>query len=292
MLGPLAMTTGCAYSLKTLNGNWFEDRRQPPGSFAAVGTERTTRKVEPEIANVGTTYDVLTRIARSTPRESYALADDGFNEKQTLHHADYAHPMTRKEVVRNPPEPPNFITTETVPEVCYEDRRPIPGNVRGFGAVLNRHEEGHNQRFWATAFGDTFGECDRRRRPRQEASGLRPAGVSVLEMTHKCGGLRAGLLCGEDFRDNSDPSNDTHTQRSWLYGGDPALRHLTKGGTPRGQLPPKDNELSLPVGEMLSGRGKRVQDCERAFRVRSDITKGKGERPGVSIFQDESLVKG
>ena len=37
--------------------------------------------------------------------------------------------------------------TETIPEIFYEERRPITGNNRGFGfgAVLNRHPDDHDR---------------------------------------------------------------------------------------------------------------------------------------------------
>ena len=45
------------------------------------------------------------------------------------------HPSTRKEVVHSP-EKAKFIVTETVPEVCYEERT-IPGNNRSEYQALN-----------------------------------------------------------------------------------------------------------------------------------------------------------
>lgn len=285
--------TQAFYGLKTLNANWYEDRLQPEGgTMAPAADTKVLRPHESEIANVSDRYDVLSRIARATPRKSYAMPDDGFRERGTLHNLDYAHPRSRKEVVRNPPESPKFITTETVPEVCYEDRRPIEGNRRGFGAVLNRHEESHEQRFWSTTHGDTYGECNRTPRARLEASGLRPAGVSNLEQTHKVTGCKVGKLCGEDYREGMDPAADTVIQRSWLYAQDASLRHIDYGGK-KAPLPADDNMLSLPLGEMLrKGKdGKRIQDdVERRgmlFRVATEITKGRGERPGVAVFQDD-----
>ena len=45
------------------------------------------------------------------------------------------------------PEKAKFIVTETIPEIFYEERRPITGNNRGFGfgATLNRHPDDHDR---------------------------------------------------------------------------------------------------------------------------------------------------
>jgi hypothetical protein len=283
------MTQAFPYSLQTLNGNWFEDRLQPPGCNLATTSKKVSRPIESEIANISDRYDVLQRISRNVPRESYATPDDGFRETTPLKATDYAHPMSRKEVVRNPPEKPRFITTETVPEVCYEERRPIPGNTRGFGAVLNRHEENHDQRFWNTTTGDVFGKGDTRPRPRLESSGMRAAGTSVHQVTVKVGGLKTGKLCGEDYREGEDPAADTRIQRSWLYSQDPSIKHIGSAGK-KPALPAADNELSLPIGEMLRNSKKLQEDRERRgllFRTGTDITQGRGYRYGMSVFQDE-----
>lgn len=286
------MAQAFTYSLKTLNGNWFEDRLQP-NSTAVAGEDKFLRKVEPEIAYIGERYDVLARISRSKTRESFATPDYGFHETSTLNNEDFAHPMTRKEVVRNPPEPPKFITTETVPEVCYEERRPIPGNKRGFGAVLNRHEETEGQSFWDTAAGDAFGVGDRRPKGRVDGYTMgRNAGRSGLEFMTGGSGLQVGKLCGEDFREGRDPASDTRIQRSWLYAQDASIRNIEYGGK-KPALPSEDNELSLPIGENLKllAAGKQERDnLERRgmmYRTATTITKGRGDRYGISIFQDE-----
>jgi len=287
------MSAAFAYSLRSLNDNWFEDRLQPEGASKACGPvdQKKVRKVEPEIAHVGVSFDPLTRIGRCPPRESYAAPNDGFNEKTTMNKGDFVHPRSRKEVVVNPPPKPVFITTETIPEVCYESRRPVPGKNKGFGAVLNRHEENHEQRFWNTTVEDTFGpgpEGARRKQPRLEAHTMKPSGVSVLDVAAKVEGLRVGQLCGEDYKNAADPSADTHIQRAWMYNADPALTHIEHGGK-KPAIPLLDNETSLNIGEgqhkknmsLLSARGGML------FRTATSITKGKGERFGVSIFQDE-----
>merc|ERR1719263_1501982 len=92
------------------------------------------------------------------PRESYATPLDGFTERECTNKVDFAHPRSRKEFVANPPDKPRIVTTESIPEVAYEDRRPVLGPTRGFGSALPRHDDTEGQRFWSTAMGDMFGE--------------------------------------------------------------------------------------------------------------------------------------
>lgn len=286
------MSAAFPYSLRTLNDNWFEDRLQPAGASKGSGdmTQRSARRVEHEIACIGERYDTLARISRAPAKTSYASPDDGFNQNQTLNQADYAHPRSRKEVVHNPPPKPVLINTETIPEVCYEQRRPVPGKNKGFGAVLNRHEENHEQRFWNTTVEDTFGPGPagaRRPQPRMDSHTMKMAGASVLEHANRAEGMKVGQLCGENYNPASDPSAHTHIQRAWLYQSDPALRNIHNGGRKSG-LPTADNETSLPLGvgqhhetmKVLSARGT-------VYRTQTQITKGKGENYGLSIFQDE-----
>lgn len=287
------MSAAFPYSLRSLNDNWFEDRLQPEGASRGCGPldQKKVRPIEAEIAHVGERYDPLTRVARCPHRESYASPNDGFNEKTTMNKGDFVHPRSRKEVVVNPPPKPVFITTETIPEVCYESRRPVPGKNKGFGAVLNRHEENHEQRFWNTTVEDTFGPGPagaRRPQVKLDAHPMKPSGVSILDQAGRAEGVLVGQLCGEDYKKVADPSADTHIQRAWLYNRDPALVNIHHGGQ-KPRIPGVDNETSLKLGEgqhvktmsQLSARGGML------FRTATQITKGKGERYGLSIFQDE-----
>merc|ERR1719217_808623 len=77
---------------------------------------------------------------------------------------------------------------------------------------------------------------------------MRNSGVSVLEQAARAEGVRVGKLCGEDYKEVSDPSADTHIQRAWLYHSDPSLRNIHLGGK-RQALPKADNETSLSLGD-------------------------------------------
>lgn len=285
------MASSFVYGEKTLNDNWFEDRHAPRGCISGVGdiNKKEIRAYESEIAFIGERFDVLTRIARVPQKMTYATPDDGFNEKFRTSSVDFAHPRTRKEFVAKPPPLPKFITAETVPEVCYEERRPIPGSARGFGAVLNRHEENHERRHWNTTVGDTFGEgCRSARVRRLDPATLGAAGVSTENAEDQEHGVKVGMLCGEEFRDRGDPASDTRTQRSWLYTTDASLKHIKYGGT-RPKNPTFDNELSVQIGE---GAMKKVREDLKArqgrlFRTATHITKGRDKRPGLAVFKDD-----
>eukprot|EP00927_Polykrikos_kofoidii_P032762 TRINITY_DN27806_c0_g1_i1.p1 TRINITY_DN27806_c0_g1~~TRINITY_DN27806_c0_g1_i1.p1 ORF type:complete len:284 (+),score=40.56 TRINITY_DN27806_c0_g1_i1:99-950(+) len=277
------------YTQKTLNDQWFEDRQQPPGALSATGGIhlKQARKYETDIAYIGERYDVLNRISRIPPRPSFAMPDDGFRKWEKTSLVDFAHPRTRKEFVAKPPEKPRLITTESVPEVSYEERRPLPGSKRGFGSVLNRHEENHDMRFWSTTSGDFFGEGTRRFHQRSEPSLRRPAGVSTEDTEHRAHGVQVGLLTGEKFNDSNDAASNTRTQRAWLYQSDPSLTNVHLGGTkPRPSV--VDNALSLPLGEgaMSKVRADLKERKGRLYRTATTVTKGLGERSGINIFQD------
>mmetsp|Transcript_41608 Transcript_41608/g.114703 ORF Transcript_41608/g.114703 Transcript_41608/m.114703 type:complete len:284 (-) Transcript_41608:268-1119(-) len=277
------------YKPKTLNDNWLEDRMQPSGSLNVTGglDQRKARPHETDIAYIGERYDVLSRIARIPTRESYATPDDGFREWSQTSRVDFAHPKTRKEFVLKPSQRPRLITSESVPEICFEERRPLLGNKRGFGAVIQRHEDTHEKRFWNTSCGDFFGEGSRRLPMRRQPQDFHASGYSTALEEKRAQGVQVGQLAGESFAETSDPGRDTKAQRAWLYSEDAALRHVHLGGK-RPTLPKDDNALSLPLGDgaMAKVRADLEARKGRLFRVATTITKPLGERPGINMFQD------
>jgi len=291
------------YSLRTLNDNWFEDRLQPEGGTSASGPidAKFLRKVETEIAYIGDRYDVLTRIARCRNKASYATPDDGYRERDSINKLHFQDPSKNPEFVKNPPAKPAFINTETIPEVCYEERRPVPGKAKGFGAVLDRWGPTHEQRFWNTTHEDNygpspagcrnslsgFGHAPKLNASRSDPCLLKAAGVTVLEAAHRAEGMKVGVLCGENYQPGMDPSRDTNIQRSWQYGQDPALKNISYGGK-KDNLPAKDNEASLPLGAGAHAAIQAGLDSRggKLYRSSSYITKGKGAYYGISIFND------
>jgi len=293
------MTAAYIYSLRTLNDNWFEDRLQPEGGTSASGPidAKFLRKVETEIAYVGERYDVLTRIARCRNKASYASPDDGFRERDSTTMVNYSDPRKNQEFVKNPPAKPAFITTETIPEVCYEERRPVPGKTKGFGAVLDRWGPNHEQRFWNTTHEETYGPSPAGSRTsyfakkltssRSDPCLLKAAGVTVLEQANRPEGMKVGVLCGENYKPGLDPSADTLIQRAWQYQQDPAMKNIAYGGK-KDALLPYDNETSLPLGAGAHAGIQAGLDARggKLFRSSTVITKGKGHHYGESIFQD------
>jgi hypothetical protein len=284
------------YSHGTLNNNWAEDRQQPAEALAATGLTRFTRSYESDIAYIGDRYDVLNRISRMPPRVSYATPDDGFRERDCTSQLDFIPPATRKEFVAKPPAFPWLITTESVPEVSHDERRPIPGNKRGFGAVLQRHEETHEQRFFATTTAHFYGEGGPRsaRGPLCSKTvvnpeALRPAGVSTEHEENRQQGVKVGCLCGEKYSEAMDPALDSKTQRAWLYQADPSLSNVHLGGQRRNKVKGGvDNALSLPLGDgAMSKIRNDLKDRQgRLYRTATHITKGMSKRPGVCVFED------
>jgi hypothetical protein len=210
----------------------------------------------------------------------------------------FADPRKNEEFVKNPPPKPAFITIETIPEVCFEERRPIPGKTSGFGAVLDRHGKQEGQRFWNTTFEDTYGKrpagsttsyyAPKMKSSKSDPCLLKAAGVSVLDQAHRPEGMAVGVLCGENYKPGLQPSANTLIQRAWLYQQDPAMKNLAYGGK-KTALSMKDNETSLPLGDGAHATIQANLDARggRLARNSTTITKGKGAYYGVSIFADD-----
>lgn len=283
------MATG-VYNLKVLNDNWFEDRCQPSGTLCAnTGIEKkTARAYETDLAYIGERYDVLSRISRMPPRPSYALPEDGFNEQATTNGADFRDPRSRNDWCKGKAVAPTMITTKNAP-VCPPEQRELPGPRSGFGAVLNRHEN-HDQRFFSTTSEEFYGQGSRKKEKVDAAAVAHSAGLGTEHEEGRVRGMKVGVLCGEAYNDASNPASNTRTQRSWLYQHDPSLKNLHHGGR-KNDLPGKDNELSIPIGEgaMAKVRADLKARQGRLYRVATLVTKGNHHRAGVSIFQDDIL---
>lgn len=283
------------YGMTTLQGNWCEDRLQPEGSLSVTGglEQRKARKYESDIAYVGERYDVLSRISRLPNRPSFALPDDGFRERDCTYRTCYAPPRSRTEYVFHPPAKPRMITSASVPEVAYENRRPLPGSKpSGFGALLNRHDKTEGQRFWDTSSGAFYGEGTHRPMPRMHIDdGMGAGGVSSEHEEQRPTGMQVGCLCGENFNESMDPSRNTRSQRSWLYQSDPALSNVAHGGA-KPKVKGQDNELSINIGDgaMAKVRSDLKARQGRLYRSASLVTKGMDKRYGVNIFMDGNGV--
>lgn len=277
------------YGMKTLNDNWAEDRVQPPGSLTVTGDldQRRARKLETDLAYIGERYDVLGRISRIPLRPSYATPDDGFRETISTNRNDLREPKSYPTFARRQLSAPALINTANAP-VCPPEKRELDGPLTGFGASLQRHQPNFDQRFWNTTHGDNFGEGSRKRLVKLCPTTKHPSGVSSEADQKRVTGMQCGALCGEFFRETSDPARDTRTQRAWIAGSDAALRNVHMGGK-KPQAPRLDNELSLPLGEGAMVKVRQdLQDRQgRLSRVATCITKGAHLKAGMSLFQDD-----
>mmetsp|Transcript_12980 Transcript_12980/g.29311 ORF Transcript_12980/g.29311 Transcript_12980/m.29311 type:complete len:208 (+) Transcript_12980:315-938(+) len=203
---------------------------------------------------------------------------------------DYRNPKTRRNWVADPPQLPKFMNTETVPEICHDDRRPVRGEHRGFGAVLDRHPSNYGRRYYNTTYRDNYGRGMRKRvMESRDPVDMAESGISVMRVAERPQGIACSALVGETFKPDSDPADNTFVQRSWMYTADPALTALTRRAkSARPSVPTKNNELSLPLGEgahkaMMSQTPRGT----KSFRVTTEITVGRGSRYGVSIWADD-----
>ena len=78
------------------------------------------------------------------------------------------------------------------------------------------------------------------------------------------------ILAAEIFRNSHDPQHSTDVQKTWVLGGDPGLR--MKRRTIKCELPPVDNENSLPLGEGAYVKRAKSEKPGGNRRIRTDVT--------------------
>lgn len=277
------------YGRKTLNDNWCEDRQHDGDMLTATGNyhKKAARDYETDLAYIGERYDVLSRIPRMPNRQSYAIPHDGFNEQGTTHKGSFGNPKSHPMFSSKKLSAPSLINTANAP-VCPPEKRPLKGPNSGFGAAISRHPENHEPRFFSTTHGEFFGHGTRGGESRRDPSHFQAAGVSTEHEEIRSSGMKCGQLCGENFMEHSNPGVDTRTQRAWMPGLDPAIKHIHHGGTKK-NAPKEDNHLSLPLGDgaMSKIRADLKERQGRLYRTGTHITKGAHQRSGVAIFQDE-----
>ncbi|CAE7942899.1 hif1an, partial [Symbiodinium sp. KB8] len=177
----------------------------------------------------------------------YDFRFTGTEDPATTNGADFRDPRSRNDWCKGKAVAPTMITTKNAP-VCPPEQRELPGPRSGFGAVLNRHEENHDQRFFSTTSEEFYGQGSRKKEKVDAAAVAHSAGLGTEHEEGRVRGMKVGVLCGEAYNDASNPASNTRTQRSWLYQHDPSLKNLHHGGR-KNDLPGKDNELSIPIGE-------------------------------------------
>ena len=124
-----------------------------------------------------------------------------------------------------------MINKYNIAELSLVDR-PCAGTKAGFGAVIVRHPDNHDARYFRTENRDNFGA--------NAAKGPQET-VTQFENTQKtlAGGQMRGWdqqgikkisnLVGEVYSKEYDPQEQTDVQRSWLYQQDPGVRAVNDG---------------------------------------------------------------
>jgi hypothetical protein len=272
-----------AYTRKTLVANWFEDRLAPGQPERDFPEMRSVRRKEADLRDVSKgTYAILDRIARNPPHVSTCTLDDGFRVTETNSQEAYQTPRKGDSKGAAGAATATFVTTETVPEVIAEGRRPMRGQASGFSAPLQRHGAQEGIRFFDTSYQVNYGVSPRAPRKLQVHQAA-SAGLSVLAAGPK--GLRVGELTGEVLRKDADPSMNTKVQRAWTE--DPAIPNLSYGGR-KPEPPLVDNELSMKFGEGDLKRQMKEMEAKGGnfFLNASPLTSGKVNKPGIHLFLD------
>ncbi|CAD7941562.1 unnamed protein product [Amoebophrya sp. A120] len=266
---------GSGYGVKTLTDNWYEDRLAPP----EADVQKFIRPDDDVKAG---------RQIRYKKPASFGTPNDGFGRVVCSRtHEDYPDPRTVPEFTFTGLDHPQFITSETIAEVCYEDRRPLHQTGKGCFATIDKHPKGIYDRAWGTAERDARESAVLHAGLTKEMMVARtarlkettPAGVSSI----KPGRATSTNLVGEN-----PELTDIPTQRSWMNQEDPGLREYSKTGGKGPELPAKDNELSLPLGDgaqakimaELKARGGKL------YRSSTCITTGGASKNRISIWDD------
>lgn len=275
----------------TLIHNWYEERL---ADVQPSTQDKRLREVETGLAVISEDrYNVLDRIARALQTKSTVVADDGYTIRCSVTKADFRDPKDVSSFVQNPPKKPVFVTTETISEVSYDKRRPLEGEQRGFGSVLDRHDPTmEGIRYFESTNRDDFGYPAKEEIKSKVPSDFLAAGVSVTYMAERPEGMKVSDLVGEQFKPDSDPGENTNVQRTWMGRRDPALKalreRLAKGITSgKPVLPAKNNEMSVPIGE---GEHKtiaaKLASRSMLYLETTEITTGSDSKYGVSVWRD------
>lgn len=270
----------------TLVHNWYEERLAPvqPSTL-----DKTLRESEDDLALVHDRFDVLDCIPRCKQPKSEVLADDGKWVDKSLTTVDFAHPKTRRLFVANPPEMPQFVNHETIPEMCHDGRRPVEGEDRGFGAVLDRHADQVEVRYFDTTHGQTYGMPGKTMPETSLPTDGHSSGLGVIYASERGEGIQCSELTGEMLKPEADPSENTHVQRAWMYAADPALVALNNspGRSTRPAIPRQNNHMSLPLGEGDHKVTSALRDSKgMLYRQKTEITTGSDTKYGVNIWKD------
>lgn len=167
-----------------------------------------------------------------------------------------------------------MINKYNIAELSLVDR-PVQGTQTGFGAVINRHSQNHDARYFNTENRDNFG-CPAPAGPNQTVANFAVTQGTLagnnLRPVEKQGIKPISNLTGEIYSKSFDPQEQTDVQRSWLYQQDPGVRAVNEGRANKDQTNFYDNANSLPLGEGIHAT-KHFSDKPGTFRrIRQDVT--------------------
>ena len=153
--------------------------------------------------------------------------------------------------------------------------------MTGFGSVINRFPENHDQRLFNTTFEDFHGstkkpnplETVKQMQYLQREAGTNPRPVEDQKVKV------TSCLTGESYskdvtaRAKRDPQEQTDVQRAWLYTKDPAV--TAANGAPAlatSTMQAFDNQLSLPLGDGVWALKPKSDQPGFYRRIRQDVT--------------------
>ena len=95
----------------------------------------------------------LNRLHRLPKHDTTQLIpSDGFNEITTTTQNDFRNPVVHK--IKEKPVL-NMIHKYNIAELSLVDR-PVQGPATGFGTILNKHPQGHDTKYRATSYGESY----------------------------------------------------------------------------------------------------------------------------------------
>ncbi|OMJ72777.1 hypothetical protein SteCoe_28695 [Stentor coeruleus] len=285
-----------AYNNKTLVQNWYEDRLAPPQVSKLYPSEMTVREKEDSIScltSAGVPKALNTLKRQQKWNTAGVIPDDGFREMYTVNKTEIPDPQKTKEEVSKPPVlyDINGKTQQTMQKSniisLTHIERETTGPKSGFGAVLPKHPDTWDKRYFETTYNCVHGEPGSKPKPTvPEHSNFITTNQTFYNTGKELVGNSAGisykpgfldslkekseLLCAEKLRTSEDPQHNTVIQRTWLPTQDPGVKARLSGN--KIELPKVDNENSLPLGIGQYFVQEKKDNPGAYRRVRSDVT--------------------
>jgi len=145
------------FSNKTLNENWYEERLYIEQTYQKKPDLKIKRTKEPDInclSSSGLPAPLNTINRKPKQETAHLICDDGFRELKTTNQQDIRNPKVH---VRKEKPVLRMINKYNIAELSLVDR-PVQTTAQGFGAIIPRHEAGHDARYFRTENRDNFGE--------------------------------------------------------------------------------------------------------------------------------------